>query len=218
MPRQYLQALQHDESSNDGVGGGNGRDDVPCHGWNTHTHLPECGGNCCTLVFRRAQPNPPPTTSTGDLHLTSKRLFMPMLKMCMRRFAAAVTKSIAAGSSWREELGRQPLKTHTRRTSIQKICSSRCCPRPRHLVPDQLSSVSLLLQLGVERFHAVPEELALAPDAQNLLVLQSSSDRNVLRRSWDTQTTLNSWHSSLGGGLRKAKTHSSSLDGASPEE
>lgn len=34
-------------------------------------------------------------------HLTSKRLFMFMLKTCMRRLAAAVTKSIAGGSSWK---------------------------------------------------------------------------------------------------------------------
>lgn len=39
------------------------------------------------------------TLSKDNLHLTSKRLFMFMLKMCIRRFAAAVTKSIAGGSS-----------------------------------------------------------------------------------------------------------------------
>ena len=40
-------------------------------------------------------------TFTQHSHLTSKRLFMFMLKICMRRLAAAVTKSIAGGSSWK---------------------------------------------------------------------------------------------------------------------
>lgn len=60
-------------------------------------------------------------------------------------------------------------------------------PGVNYLIPDQLGAVSLPLQLRMQRLHAAPEEPTLAPDPQNLLVLQSCAQRSLLRRSWDTQ-------------------------------
>lgn len=101
LPRQDFQALQHDESSNDGVGGGDSWDDVTRHSWKKDRHLPEGGGHYRPLVLGRVQAQEISilTLSRDNLHLTSKRLFMFMLKMCIRKFAAALTKSIAGGSS-----------------------------------------------------------------------------------------------------------------------
>lgn len=102
LPRQDFQALQHNEPSNDGVGCGDSWDDVSRHGWKadrqTDIYL-KVGVTTVQGESERETPISALTLSKDNSHLTSKRLFMFMLKMCMRRFAAAVTKSIAGGSS-----------------------------------------------------------------------------------------------------------------------
>lgn len=89
----------------------------------------------------------------------------------------------------------------------------------RYLIPDQLGAVSLLLQLRVQRLHAAPEEPTLAPDPQNLLVLESCSQGSLLRRSWDTRDERGQKGLRRGCGGRLARnTYSCFLDDASPEE
>ena len=57
-----------------------------------------------------------------------------------------------------------------------------------HLVPDQLGALAFLLQLWAEGFHAVLEQLAATPNAQNLLVLQTWSWSLLMRTRWNTKT------------------------------
>lgn len=51
LPRQDFQALQNNESSNDGVGCGDSWDDIPGHSCKKDRHLPECGGHCCLAAL-----------------------------------------------------------------------------------------------------------------------------------------------------------------------
>lgn len=170
-----------------------------------------------------------------------------MLKMCIRRLAAAVTKSIAGGSSWQQEEGTK--LTRAIKNTLHIICVSptfhygclfstnklemtnklrasfllnswaftikdkylfsrgtdyssidvhfifsfrflrQMCNPSLHqflcyLVPHQLGSFSLLLQLWAESFHAVLEQLTLTPNTQNLLVLQTWTWNILLRMCW----------------------------------
>jgi len=58
-----------------------------------------------------------------------------------------------------------------------------------HLVPDQLNPVALLQELGAQGLHAVLEELAVAPHAEHLLVLQTPRLGLVLGAHWGEQDT-----------------------------
>lgn len=53
----------------------------------------------CYMTCNRYEMHPISNDNEANLHFTSKGHFMFMLKMCIRRLDAAVTKSIAGGSS-----------------------------------------------------------------------------------------------------------------------
>lgn len=70
---------------------------------------------------------------TTNLHFTSKRLFMFMLKMCIRRLAAEVTKSMAGGSSWRQQEGwKKCLNGHSFKDKLLVINTCISPPPPLH--------------------------------------------------------------------------------------
>lgn len=72
---------------------------------------------------------------TTNLHFTSKRLFMFMLKMCIRRLAAEVTKSMAGGSSWRQQEGwKKCLNGHSFKDKLLVINTCISPPPPSILV------------------------------------------------------------------------------------
>lgn len=59
-----------------------------------------------------------------------------------------------------------------------------------YLVPNKLGTFALLLQLWAESFHTVPEELAVTPHTQNLLVLQTRTCSLLLRTHWAKKGNL----------------------------
>lgn len=76
-----------------------------------------------------------------NLHLTSKRLFMFMLKMYIRRLAAAVTKSMEGGSSWQDKQGlmlTRQSKLKTLQQCISKV-EKTCHFVARHISTHRLS-------------------------------------------------------------------------------
>lgn len=146
---------------------------------------------------------------------------MFMLKMCMRRFAAAVTKSIAAGSSWREEFDVNHWK-HTH-THIQNLHRQQMqpqnpspCPRPAQLLLPSPAAGSIESPRCAGRADIGPRAPELV--GPSTLLLQKPLELKLGHTDHITYLAQLSWGGRRRGGLRKAKTHSSSLDGASPEE